>query len=227
MPARIRLLSKVLLILFVVAAPFATHAVLTSSADWGPVAYLLIGGQTLLAFWVVRVTLRRPWSGLAGGGVLAAGVLIGFSHSHEGVALTTGLPHALTYSGLLILFGRTLRPGQMPLVTRLSRQMHGPLPAAVDRYTRRVTWAWCLFCVGQLAGSALLYWLAPLAWWSVFVNILNTPLLAVMFLGEKMTRSFWVTNPPRERLRDIVRMVALVKTQMVKCDSGLPQTREI
>jgi uncharacterized membrane protein len=225
MRARAWLLFKALLILFAMAAPVVTHVVLTSAA-WGPTAYLLIAGQTLLALWVVRAALRPPWSGLAAILILAAGVLLCLRHSRGGIVLTAGLPHALIYSGLLVFFARTLRPGRVPLVTGLSHQLHGALPPAVDRYTRRVTWAWCLFFGGQLLGSVLLLWLAPIAWWSTFVNILNAPLLAILFLGEKMTRSFWVTNPPRERWRDMVRMAALVKAQMVKRDRGMPRTRE-
>lgn len=154
-----------------------------------------------------------------------SGVALDVLHLRGGFVLLAGLPHALIYVGLLTLFSMSLRPGQVPLVTRLSRQFHGTLPPAIDRYTRRVTWAWCLFFLGQLIGSALLFWLAPIAWWSTFVNILNAPLLTAMFLGEKMTRSFWVTNPPREHLRDIVRMVVLVKAQMIKRDRGCPRPR--
>ncbi|GGF46764.1 membrane protein [Aliidongia dinghuensis] len=225
MPARAWLLFKALLILFAIAAPFVTHFIL-ATGDWGMATYLLIAGQALLALWAIGMATRRAWARLAGALILAGGLALGVLHPRGGFVLLTGLPHALIYLGLLMFFGMSLRPGQVPLVTRLSHQIHGTLPPAIDRYTRRVTWAWCLFFLGQLLGSALLLWLAPIAWWSAFVNILNAPLLTAMFLGEKMTRSFWVTNPPREHLRDIVRMIVMVKAQMARRDRGCPRPRE-
>jgi uncharacterized membrane protein len=84
----------------------------------------------------------------------------------------------------LWLFGHTLRDGHEPLVSRLARRVHGALPSELAAYTRRVTYAWCVFFSAQIVVSALLFKFAPLGVWSLFVNILNFPLLALMFMGE-------------------------------------------
>jgi uncharacterized membrane protein len=225
MPARAGGLLKVLLILSIVAAPLITHVVLTSG-KWGMPADLLVAGQTVLALWLVLTQFRGLCRQVAVIGLLGCGLALCLLHLQGGLVLSTGLPHAAIYAGLLVLFGLSLRSGHVPLITALSHQIHGSLPPAIDRYTRRVTWAWCLFFLFQLLASALLIAFAPVAWWSTFVNILNAPLLAVMLLGEKLTRSLWVTNPPRERFPDMVRMVALVKAHLAKRDHGCPRPRE-
>ena len=226
MVVRTRGLFQVLPMLVIVAAPLATHVVL-AQREWGLAADLLIAAQTALLLWLALTRLRRPYNQVVAAGLLAGSLALGILHLRGGLVLSTGVPHALVYAGLLILFGLSLRPGRVPLVTALSHQIHGPLPPTVDCYTRRVTWAWCLFFLLQLLVSACLIAFAPVAWWSAFVNILNAPLLAVMFLGEKLSRPLWVTNPPRERLADIMRMIRLVKAQMTKHDLGCPRPREL
>lgn len=100
----------------------------------------------------------------------------------------TGTLHTLIYSALLVAFARTLRPGHEALVTRLARQMRGPLPPDVQTYSRGVTWAWTLFCAAQLLTSALLHQFARHQDWAFFVNRLNLPLLALMAIGEYTIR---------------------------------------
>jgi|SRR6267378_553657 hypothetical protein len=99
-----------------------------------------------------------------------------------------GLPHAAAYSFLLWLFGRSLRRGDEALITRVARRFHGPLPLYMEAYTRRLTAAWCIFFSAQLLGSALLLAFASLDIWSLFVNMLNIPLVAAMFGGDYLYR---------------------------------------
>jgi uncharacterized membrane protein len=99
-------------------------------------------------------------------------------------ALFYPVPYLTVYVVLLWLFGRTLAAGRQPLVTRLATHVHGALPAQMLRYTRQVTWAWCVFFAAMATTSTLLFLLAPLAVWSVFNNLLNLPLVVAMYLGE-------------------------------------------
>ena len=100
-----------------------------------------------------------------------------------GVALASGVMHAAINLALLSLFGRTILPGREPLVTGLARRVHGVLPPQMERYTRRVTIAWCVFFAMQLATSAVLFvW--SLEAWSLFVNVLSWPLVVLMFVVE-------------------------------------------
>ena len=94
------------------------------------------------------------------------------------------VPYLTVYAFLLWLFGRTLRPGRQPLITRLATQVHGEIPAQIARYTRQVTWAWCVFFAVMALTSMLLFLFEPLPIWSVFNNLLNLPLVVAMYLGE-------------------------------------------
>ena len=131
-----------------------------------------------------------------------------------------GLPHALIYAALLVMFAATLRPGRDPLVTWLSRRMYAVVPEEMAVYTRRVTWAWCAFFAAQLAASLALLLLAPLVVWSFFVNVLNLPLLALMFIGEHTCRPFLLRNAPRHSLDDVRRIIAHLKDGLLGARTG-------
>jgi uncharacterized membrane protein len=225
MSARIKSALRVSLTLFIIASPLVTHFALTAD-QWGATAYALILGQTALGLWSILTRIRQPYKYVAAMALLGCSLTLSILHLQSGLVLSSGLPHALVNLVLLIVFGLSLRPGRIPTITALSHQIHGDLPPRIDRYTRRVTWAWCLFFLLQLAGSALLMAFAPVAWWSFFVNVLNAPLIAVLFVGEMLTRSFWVTNPPHERLADMVQMVAWVGGKLKKRDHRGLSARE-
>jgi uncharacterized membrane protein len=82
------------------------------------------------------------------------------------------------------LFGRTLRPGAVPLVTQMAHAVHGTLPPAIEAYARSLTVAWTLFMLALGAASVTLFLHASLDAWSFFANVLLLPLVAVMFLAE-------------------------------------------
>jgi uncharacterized membrane protein len=100
------------------------------------------------------------------------------------------LQHAGMYALLCFAFGRTLQAGQTPMVTGLARLVHGTLTPALVRYTRSVTWAWTLYFAVTCALSVLLFWLAPIAVWSAFANLLGPVLLVLMFAAEYAVRCF-------------------------------------
>lgn len=223
--ARIKSALRISLTLLILASPFITHFALTAE-QWGVTAYALILGQTALGLWSILTRIRQPYKYALASALLGCSLTLSILHLQSGLVLSSGLPHALVNLALLLVFGLSLRAGHIPVITALSHQIHGDLPPAIDRYTRRVTFAWCLFFLFQLAGSALLMAFAPVAWWSFFVNVLNAPLIALLFLGEKLTRSFWVTNPPHERLADIMQMVAWVGGKLKKRDRRGLSARE-
>jgi uncharacterized membrane protein len=225
MSARIRSALRVSLTLFIIASPFITHLVLTVD-QWDGTAYAIIAGQTVLGLWSILTRVRPPYKYALAAALLAGSLTLSVMHLQSGLVVSSALPHALVNLGLLTVFGLSLRTGHVPVITALSHQIHGDLPPTIDEYTRRVTWAWCLYFLFQLAGSALLLAFAPIAWWSFFVNVLNAPLVAALFVGEKLTRSFWVTNPPHERLADIVQMVAWVGGRLKKRDHRGLSARE-
>jgi uncharacterized membrane protein len=185
-----------------VSRPFQT--------GWYKVALLATGvvAYQVLVYWMI---VDQPHGGLGTGLMVApmlaaAGLILGRSRRGRvllavlaaigviGVvlwrefgtdsALFYPVPYLIVYAFLLWFFGRTLIPGRQPLITRLATHVHGELPAAIASYTRRVTWAWCVFFAAIVLTSILLFLFAPLPVWSVFNNLLNLPLVVAMYLGE-------------------------------------------
>jgi uncharacterized membrane protein len=74
------------------------------------------------------------------------------------------------------------------LCTQLADKIHGPLSAAELRYTRKVTIAWVVFFLLNMAVTGLLFAFAPLRIWSLFANFLSVPLILLMFGAEYTVR---------------------------------------
>jgi uncharacterized membrane protein len=124
-----------------------------------------------------------------------------------GLVMASALMHWAIYSGLLLTFALTLRVGHEPLISAMTRRLHGALSAEVVVYTRRVTVAWCVFFAAQLITSVTLFFFAPLVVWSFFVNILDIPLVIAMFAAEYTVRVHYLRDPPRESLSVILTMI--------------------
>ena len=83
---------------------------------------------------------------------------------------------------LAFFFGRTLRPGREPLITRIARVSDPGLAPPLCRYTRRLTAVWCGYFVltaltmlawgGSLPAAGLLVWIGTI----------------VLFVGEHWLR---------------------------------------
>jgi uncharacterized membrane protein len=199
--------GKAIGVAVIIAAPLAIHAAIATST-WTqlivaiPVAQLLILG-TIAA---IRDPARIKWLGPL---ALALGFLIYWAE-RSGLSLTAmpGLPHAMAYAALLFGFGYTLLPGHEAILTRVVNAVRGPLPPELIVHTRRVTFAWCCFFAGQIIMSAVLYVFAPLEVWSFFINVLNLPLVVLMFVVEGLYRFFRFRDFPMDSLSDILRVVA-------------------
>ncbi len=135
-----------------------------------------------------------------------------------GIALWAGWPALENHFGLvywlqhvgmqLILFmtfGRTLIAGRQPLCTRFARAVHAVVTPQHEIYARQVTLAWTLFFVAMALASTLLFFLAPLATWSVFANFLTLPLVALMFVGEYWVRRWALPDMRHMHILDAVR----------------------
>jgi uncharacterized membrane protein len=92
------------------------------------------------------------------------------------------------YALMALSFGITLRKPRVPLCTMLADKVHGPLTPKELRYTRQVTAAWTLFFILNMLATLMLFELAPLRIWSVFVNFVSLPLVALMFAAEYLVR---------------------------------------
>lgn len=161
----------------------------------------------VLAMWVAARARDKPlWSLILLGAGSAIYVL---EHlDSRGVAAAYGLPHAAIHIALMCFFGRTLCHGQEPLITRLARRVHGTLSPELTEYTRRITYAWCIYFAAQPVISVLLFAFAPLNLWSLYINLLNLPLLAAMFIGEYVYRALRHREFPHASLVDGIRAFA-------------------
>lgn len=124
----------------------------------------------------------------------------------------SGITHAAAFLALLWFFGRTLLGGREALITRLARSVHGSLPPTITAFTRRVTMAWCVFFASQVLLSALLLAFAPFEAWSLFVNVLDVPLLILMFVGDHLYRAIRFPDYPRASIVRILRAFAEVSS---------------
>ena len=147
-------------------------------------------GESLVAAPVVLVTaglLLRTARGRLIFMTLTAAGIVGFllwRSAGAHAAWFYPVPYMTVYLMLLWAFGSTLLPGRLPLITRIATLVHGEIPIEIVRYTRSITWAWCVFFAAMATISASLFLFAPLRVWSIFNSLLNLPLVVLMFLGE-------------------------------------------
>jgi uncharacterized membrane protein len=115
-------------------------------------------------------------------------VLSGLLFSYSGADHLYWVTNVVSYVALLWFFARTLSPGSEAIVTTIARTVHGNLPPAMEHYTRQTTVAWCGFFGFMALASVLLFIYAPIGVWSFFANVLNLPLVLLMFIGEYCVR---------------------------------------
>jgi len=143
------------------------------------------------------------------GGLLLIGLGgLAFWYAWPAIARQASLLFWLQDMGLLLTllatFARTLTKGRTPLCVTFAEMMHGPLSSAHTRYARQVTVAWVVF-FGLLALiSAMLFFMAPLAAWSFYVNFMVLPLIGLMFTAEYLVRRRVVSDTSPGHLLDAV-----------------------
>lgn len=186
----VALLGKLVGALACIAYPILLHfAILKGDGVEGMSLLLVLLPVLLWGGWIAVRSLPRAWWPIF---LAVAGALLYYMlasrHMRVGLIAVDGILHASLNLLLCWFFGRTLFGGREPLISHISRRVHDGLDPNVAVYTRRATIAWTIFFGAQVAGSALLYLFAPIPAWSFFINVLNTPLLVLMFVAEYVTR---------------------------------------
>lgn len=98
------------------------------------------------------------------------------------------LPPVLIPLLVFSMFFRSLLPGNTPLITAIAAQARGELTEELSRYTRHITIIWAII-LGLLTIEAILFpWLVSDYIWSLFTNIINYVVIALMFVGEYIVR---------------------------------------
>ena len=166
-----------------------------AQAPWAVAALFgpLLGGVSLVAW-----QRRQLWTLAACLALVLLLAAIVWRGGIDGINRMYVLQHAGIHLMLGWTFFSTLRPGGTPLITALAQRLHQRFTAEMRAYTRWLTGLWAAYFVAMVAVSAVLYLLAPWAWWSVFCNLL-TPLAAVLFfVVEHLLR--YVRHPEFERV---------------------------
>jgi uncharacterized membrane protein len=92
------------------------------------------------------------------------------------------------YGLIAASFARSLFAGRVPICTQLASTMHGVLTPAEIAYTRRATIAWVVFYVLTTVAIPVLFFVAPLRIWSLFVNFGVFGLMIVMGIADHALR---------------------------------------
>jgi uncharacterized membrane protein len=193
-----RHLGKILLLAAFIAYPVLLHVFVLKEEVAMSHLLFVFAPLLIVAAWVAFRMVGKAWWPLLGLGFAAAiYYIVTGDHGRIGLLAVNGLSHATLNLFLLWLFGRTLLRGREPLISQISRHINGELKPEVVEYTRHVTSAWCLYVTLQVLASLGLYLLAPLAAWSFFINVLNLPLLILMFVAEKAYRTRRYPNHPK------------------------------
>lgn len=166
----------------------ACHVATLQRSPWAPCLYLL----PLLA--MLFSALAGRWGAVkaaAATALVLAGLAALLPRWQGDLNLLYVLQHVCTNLAFCWVFGHTLAAGREPLVTRFARIMRrGDMPPEVVSFTRGVTLAWALFFAGISLVSAFLYAAVSVEAWSVFSNLVNSPLIGAMFLGEYALRRY-------------------------------------
>lgn len=153
----------------------------------GVVALVVVCFLNLLVNYLIGASAQRLglWALLGGLMIL---VLIATRHGMPDLAKIILLPPVLLNGLFLFAFGRTLLPGQEPLITRFSRLEWDTMTPDLNRYTRRLTMGWTVMFALALVASILFAAYADLATWSWFVNLGGPAVFLVYFLAEHLYR---------------------------------------
>jgi uncharacterized membrane protein len=190
-------------LLLALAYPWIAHA--ATARGSATLAALALADIALIVL-LPALLARRPGAWLLAAALAPALVLLARSAHAQ-------LPLLLVPVAFIAMvswaFGRTLRDGRVPLITRIVSALDGVQPAQLApdlaRYTRNLTATWAI-ALAVLAGINLLLALLavpagllasagiapPLAvseqQWSWFANVCNYGLLVGLFVGEYLLR---------------------------------------
>lgn len=80
------------------------------------------------------------------------------------------------------------RNSEIPVITRIAIAMKGVLLQEELVYTRKITFAWGIFFIFLSIESLLLGTLMPIAYWALFLNVINYLLIVLFFVIEHSVR---------------------------------------
>lgn len=191
-------------VLIAAGSPIVSHVALAFGRGYGAALLLaalqaVAGGVVLWGAWP-----RWRWAGPVLAVILLAALGAGAARSPEaGLLAAAGVGHAVLYGALLAVFGASLLPGRVSLVTGIASRLNPTFHAGMVPYTRAVTAAWCGLFAGQLVASGVLLATEP-GWWRALVTTVHVPIVAGMALVEYGVRRWRWRHEHYTSLRDTV-----------------------
>ena len=191
-----RVSRRVLAALLLFGYLVLTHAaVLTGITSLARAAWLGLAGLVVLV-------VPGKW-GVGAGAVLAAALLLADADT------LLKFPPVVINLALAAWFGRSLAPGEEPVISWFARLVRGvELPEDLARYTRNSTVRWTVFFAGMAGVAAALAVLATQQTWSLFANGISYFLVAALFMGEFAYRRLRYPHHPHPHLAEVVRTIA-------------------
>ena len=100
------------------------------------------------------------------------------------------IPPLVVSMFLIWLFGRSLMPGRVALISQLANAYHGELPPSLALYTRRLTMVWTVYFT--LFGLSVFYlgFISSESGWSFYINLCNYMIIALLMVGEYLIRIY-------------------------------------
>lgn len=210
----------VLRVLLAVAYPLLAHR---ASVDANSILAAVALLDLVLVLLLDPLARGRAWAWL-----LLAGITAGLWTARGGdvPVLLLLAPPALFAALVSWFFGRSLRGGRVPVITRIVAALEGCEAAALEprvlRYTTRLTLAWSMLLAVLALADATLAMIAvpdgvlarlghpPLISvsqraWSWFANLLDYGILAGFFIGEYLLRQRLFPDPPYSSFIDFLR----------------------
>jgi uncharacterized membrane protein len=176
-------LSRIVVSLLFIAYPFAVYLLLERVG-----AGLL--GAALVALLLIRnpsVLQTHRWLILP---ALALSLAFLWLDPLKSEALLRLYPVAIS-AVLLVTFGYTLmRPPT--IVARLARASGTTMTPAIERYTRKVTVAWCVFFVVNGLVALVIGLQGSMQTWLLYNGIVSYVLMGVLFAGEYLVRRWYM-----------------------------------
>lgn len=187
----------------IIAYPLLAHfAVITQAPGLQALAIFLLASGLL--FTPLKKGEKSAWSILV---LMGLTLLVIVSSWANATIFALYMPPILLPLLLFGVFGRTLMPGQTPIITAIGEEARGPLSTELRSYTRRVTLLWTTIFFAMVSASLLLPFLASKELWSLFTNLINYLVVAALFVGEYIYRRLRFRDHDHPSFPDYLRIV--------------------
>lgn len=109
------------------------------------------------------------------------------------------------YALVTVGFARSLFGGRIPLCTQLAGKLHASLAPLEITHLRRATIAWSIFYAALTAAILILYFVAPLRIWSLFVNFAAIALIIAAGIIDLAIRYQVLPRRPGDGILAVIR----------------------